>query len=63
MKRKRNARLQKDFLVLSHKLKPHLNRIILINEILREVSALEDITDTKSECVLLWVQRLETQRV
>ena len=31
----------------------------MINEILREVSLLEDINDTNSEWVLLWAQRVE----
>ena len=35
----------------------------MISEILREVSVLEDINDATSELVLLWVQRVEYQRV
>ena len=35
----------------------------MISEILREVSALEDINDTTSERILLSTQRVEVQRV
>ena len=33
----------------------------MISEILREVSALEDIIYVKNERVLLWIQRVEAQ--
>ena len=35
----------------------------MIGEILREVSALEDIDNATSERVLLWAQRMQAQRV
>ena len=34
----------------------------MMSEILREVSALEDINDVTSERVLLWAQKVEVQR-
>ena len=34
----------------------------MIGEILREITALESVDYATSQCVLIWVQRLETQR-
>ena len=39
-----------------------LNDDWICDKILKEVAMLEDIEDTKSECVLLWEYKVEVQR-
>ena len=48
---------------LTKQFTPGLDDEDIITEILRKILALENIDDTTNEWVLIWSQRVETQRV